>query len=561
MDRQLQIILKLQDQASSELRNVLASLTGIQAQTEGVANSFDAASRSVLALASSYLSFRTIYQGLSLGLQVAADLQTAQIGIQTLTGSAKDAEETIARIKTEAMRTPFTINGLASAVQLITAVTHDGGKATDIVLSVGEALAALGRGQPELDRVIVNLQQVAAMGWAQTIDIKQFAYAGIPIYDMIAKETGLAKDQLADFIKFHGVTFDMLVDMFNKAHQAGGQFFNAYNNQLGTFNQALSNFKDSIGITLANVVKNSGLFDTLTKAMLDFSNVVQAYPQLAQGAMILVGALAALVGVMASIGIIAPIVAAGFAAMTGPIGLIVMTFAAAGIAAFAFRDNLAAFANQIEAHTGIVEAFRQAWDTIRLSFTTQLEPALQRLAVALQPLMPYLTQLAAIVGGAFVLAWVAAVKQLASFITTAAQMIALLTQASAWIISTLVPSINAIGGAIQAVTDKVTALINAFSKLSGIKASALSGIGLGGIANGVIGAIGLPAFASGGIVTGPTVGLVGEAGPEAIIPLSQMGRMGGVTVNVYGDVSGRELVDKIKEQLMITLGANARFAL
>jgi phage-related minor tail protein len=45
----------------------------------------------------------------------------------------------------------------------------------------------------------------------------------------------------------------------------------------------------------------------------------------------------------------------------------------------------------------------------------------------------------------------------------------------------------------------------------------------------------MPRFATGGIVTGPTVGLVGEAGPEAIIPLDRMGKMGGgnsYTINV-----------------------------
>ena len=46
----------------------------------------------------------------------------------------------------------------------------------------------------------------------------------------------------------------------------------------------------------------------------------------------------------------------------------------------------------------------------------------------------------------------------------------------------------------------------------------------------------IPTLAAGGIVTGPTLALLGEAGPEAIIPLTQGGgRMGGapMTVNVY----------------------------
>ena len=47
---------------------------------------------------------------------------------------------------------------------------------------------------------------------------------------------------------------------------------------------------------------------------------------------------------------------------------------------------------------------------------------------------------------------------------------------------------------------------------------------------------GIPAMADGGIVTGPTLALIGEAGPEAVVPLDRMGGMGGnnVTINVQG---------------------------
>jgi hypothetical protein len=37
----------------------------------------------------------------------------------------------------------------------------------------------------------------------------------------------------------------------------------------------------------------------------------------------------------------------------------------------------------------------------------------------------------------------------------------------------------------------------------------------------------IPAMAQGGIVTSPTLALIGEAGPEAVVPLSKMGQMGG----------------------------------
>lgn len=52
----------------------------------------------------------------------------------------------------------------------------------------------------------------------------------------------------------------------------------------------------------------------------------------------------------------------------------------------------------------------------------------------------------------------------------------------------------------------------------------------------------LPQFASGGIVTSPTVGLIGEAGAEAVIPLDKAGSLGG-TQNIYLTVNAGMGVD------------------
>lgn len=69
---------------------------------------------------------------------------------------------------------------------------------------------------------------------------------------------------------------------------------------------------------------------------------------------------------------------------------------------------------------------------------------------------------------------------------------------------------------------------------------------------------GLPAgfmpFANGGIVTSPMLGMVGEAGPEAIIPLSELGGMGStinLTVNAGmgadGADIGKQIIDAIRK--------------
>jgi TP901 family phage tail tape measure protein len=65
----------------------------------------------------------------------------------------------------------------------------------------------------------------------------------------------------------------------------------------------------------------------------------------------------------------------------------------------------------------------------------------------------------------------------------------------------------------------------------------------------------IPAMAKGGIVTGPTLALIGEAGPEAVIPLTGNNAGMGATYNISvnagmgsnGAVIGREIVDAIKK--------------
>lgn len=63
----------------------------------------------------------------------------------------------------------------------------------------------------------------------------------------------------------------------------------------------------------------------------------------------------------------------------------------------------------------------------------------------------------------------------------------------------------------------------------------------------------MPMLADGGIVNSPTAALIGEAGPEAVIPLNRMGTMGGSTVNIVvnGSVTSEgDLVNAIRNAIL-----------
>ena len=99
-------------------------------------------------------------------------------------------------------------------------------------------------------------------------------------------------------------------------------------------------------------------------------------------------------------------------------------------------------------------------------------------------------------------------------------------------------------------------LLNSYEDMQGFGAMMSMGIGTGTYSGA---GLALPAFASGGIVTKPTLGLIGEAGPEAVVPLNQMGGMGTtVNVTVEGNVMAEyDLAETIQNQLLRIKGRNA----
>jgi hypothetical protein len=101
------------------------------------------------------------------------------------------------------------------------------------------------------------------------------------------------------------------------------------------------------------------------------------------------------------------------------------------------------------------------------------------------------------------------------------------------------------------VIDKLNVFVRAYNSIIGA-VNSVPGVNIPSMPE-------IPKLADGGIVTKPTLALVGEAGPEAVIPLSKMqGASGGMTVNVTvnGDVSGRDLVDKVQQSIMNSMRSN-----
>jgi hypothetical protein len=118
-------------------------------------------------------------------------------------------------------------------------------------------------------------------------------------------------------------------------------------------------------------------------------------------------------------------------------------------------------------------------------------------------------------------------------------------------------------GMVNAAIGAVNAIISAYNAIPLLpdipKAPTISVPKLGGTeaARPAAGRMGVPRFAEGGIVTAPTLALIGEAGPEAVIPLDRMNTGGGVTINVTGGLSTSA---EIGESVVNALRAYSRSA-
>lgn len=95
---------------------------------------------------------------------------------------------------------------------------------------------------------------------------------------------------------------------------------------------------------------------------------------------------------------------------------------------------------------------------------------------------------------------------------------------------------DGIGTAFQAGVQLLVATLSPLIELIRLFVDAFKGIGdVFGTLGGLVGNIqvpSIPTMAAGGIVTGPTLALIGEKGPEAVVPLGQGGNSGGMTINI-----------------------------
>lgn len=176
------------------------------------------------------------------GIEYNAQIEKYTTGFTNMLGSAEAANEAIKAIQEDAARTPFDVASLTQANQLLISAGENAGYSRKVIMALGDAVSAAGGGNAELSRMAANLQQIANVGKASAIDIKQFAYAGINIYQVLADYTGKSVQDIQNMT----VSYDLLSEALIAASEEGGRYYNAMDTQSQTMNGRVSTLKDNV---------------------------------------------------------------------------------------------------------------------------------------------------------------------------------------------------------------------------------------------------------------------------------------------------------------------------
>ena len=276
--------------AEAQLKATASALKSANNGMESFANSTDKASGKSLAGAIAqgtvmagvfsklYSAALSAAEGLiSSGIEYNAQIESYRVGLTNMLGDAEAANAAMQAIQEDAARTPFSVDSLTQANQLLISAGENAEYSRKVIMALGDAVSATGGGNAELSRMAANLQQIANVGKASAIDVKQFAYAGINVYQVLADYTGKTVQEVQNMT----ISYDLLSEALIAASEEGGRYYNAMDTQSQTMNGRVSTLKDNVS-QLAGLMTGdltSGIGQVIEKLNEMTVAAIEAYKQ------------------------------------------------------------------------------------------------------------------------------------------------------------------------------------------------------------------------------------------------------------------------------------------
>lgn len=187
-------------------------------------------------------------------ISVRGEFQQLGIAFETMLGSKEKSDQLMTQQIALAQKTPFTLVDVATNTKQLLAM----GIAYEDVMGTMKSLGDVAAGvSVPLSRIAINYGQVATLGKLQQREIRDFAMAGIPLIDELAKNLGKAKDEISGMVEAGQIGFKDVEKAFQTMAGEGGKFYNLMEKQNASVTGQVSNLTDKWQVMLNELGKSN----------------------------------------------------------------------------------------------------------------------------------------------------------------------------------------------------------------------------------------------------------------------------------------------------------------
>ena len=215
------------------------------------ANKLGAYITRVAAAYAAFQSFRLLLEGFLDTLRKAGEAQQAEVAFKTMLGSATAAKNILEDLYEFVRVTPFRLDEVRDGAKSLVAFGFSTQEVLPTLKSLGDISAGVGVPLTELTTL---LGKARVEGKQYTRDLRQFATAGVPIYEELAKQLGVTTSQVTKFAEEGQIgarhVEAAIASLTAEGSQFGGLMAESAKTMLGVFSNlldAVDDFKRAIG--------------------------------------------------------------------------------------------------------------------------------------------------------------------------------------------------------------------------------------------------------------------------------------------------------------------------
>lgn len=205
-------------------------------------------------------------------ITTGGEMEKQHIALQSILGDMQNANTMFNQIKELALNSPFTFSELNRDVKQLAAYGVEYDQLYDTTKRLADMSSGLG---VSFDRIALAFGQVQARGWLDGKELRQIAYAGIPLLNKLSefysKQEGrnVSTSEIKTRISNREVSFNDVKSIFWQMTDAGGQFYNMQQVLSETLLGRYNKLKDAWEIMLAEFASGDALVGKFFKTAID----------------------------------------------------------------------------------------------------------------------------------------------------------------------------------------------------------------------------------------------------------------------------------------------------